>query len=104
VIGLALMTIRVTRLHPADNLLKSVWFDGGLGVLAIGALLLLWSLGLFLSRRRDAGRSSEALATPADDSKPANGEDWKSEAVRGYHKERDSLFRLWQKDRKNRRS
>ncbi len=104
VIGLALMTIGVTRLHPADNMLRSVWFDGGLGVLAIGALLLLWSLWLFLSRRRDAGRSSEARATPADDSKPGKGGvDWKSEAVRGYYKERDNLFRLWQKDRKNRR-
>jgi len=93
VIGLALMTIGVTRSSPRENLLSSPWFDGGLGVLVLGALLLLWALGLFLSRRRDA--------TPTSDPKSAADADWMGQAVRGYYKERDSLFRMWQKDRKN---
>jgi hypothetical protein len=52
VIGLALMTIGITRLPAAGNPLTSAWFDGGLALLGLGALLLLWALLLFLSRRR----------------------------------------------------
>jgi hypothetical protein len=95
VIGLALMTIGVSRSSPRENLLTTPWFDTGLGLLAVGVLLLLLALGLFLSRRREA--------TPTGDPKGAGDADWKGEAVRGYYKERDRLFRMWQKDRKNRR-
>src|SRR5216683_3359375 len=52
VMGLALMTIGVSRSGPGDNLLTSPWFGGGLGLLVIGALLLLWALWLFLVHRR----------------------------------------------------
>jgi hypothetical protein len=36
VIGLALMTIGVSRTARGDSLLSSGWFDGGLGLLALG--------------------------------------------------------------------
>ena len=78
VIGLALMTIGVTRLSPSGNLFGSVWFDGGLGILALGAVLLLWSLWLFLNRRRGVNTAIET--------KPRAGDDWKGDAVRGYYR------------------
>src|SRR5689334_72307 len=87
VIGLALMTIGITRLGAAQSVWTSVWFDGGLGLLAIGALLLLWSLILFLSRRRGA------LATVDPATRQGHDTDWKGEAVRGYYREREQLFR-----------
>jgi hypothetical protein len=99
VIGLALMTIGVTRLPANANVFGSAWFDGGLGVLAVGGLLLLWSLLLFLSRRREAGQAM----SPADTAQ-GKDRDWKSEAVRGYYRERDSLFKAWQKDQKEKRT
>jgi hypothetical protein len=99
VIGLALMTIGVTRLPANDSVFGSLWFDVGLGLLAVGALLLLWSLVLFLSHRRQAAR---AIAR-ADTAQATDG-DWKSEAVRGYYKERENLFRTWQKDQKEKRA
>jgi hypothetical protein len=77
----------------------SAWFDGGLGVLAVGGLLLLWSLVLFLSRRREAAQAT-SMADPAQ----VKDLDWKSEAVRGYYRERENLFRTWQKDRKEKRA
>ena len=97
VIGLALMTIGVTRLPGGANVFASAWFDGGLALLGVGALLLLWALVLFLGRRRGATELTESAET-----KKA-GRDWKDEAVRGYYREREQLFRLWERDRKNRR-
>ena len=94
VIGLALMTIGVTRLPGSQSVWSSVWFDAGLGVLAVGALLLLWSLVLFLSRRRGA------LATVDPAAPEAKQSDWKGEAVRGYYREREQLFRAYDKDKK----
>jgi hypothetical protein len=99
VIGLALMTIGVTRLPANASVFASLWFDVGLGLLAVGALLLLWSLVLFLSHRRQAAR-----ALSRADSAQATDGDWKSEAVRGYYKERENLFRTWQKDQKEKRA
>lgn len=95
VIGLALMTIGITRLSPSQNVWGSVWFDGGLALLGIGVLLLLWSLVLFLGRRREA-------ASPAEPGKTGDT-DWKAEAVRGYYQERQSLFRAWQRDQRKKR-
>lgn len=99
VIGLALMTIGVTRLPANANVFGSVWFDAGLGLLAVGGLLLLWSLVLFLGRRRGAAQAM----SPSD---PARSEDvdWKSEAVRGYYRERENLFKTWQKDRQEKKA
>jgi hypothetical protein len=99
VIGLALMTIGVTRLPANASVFGSAWFDVGIGLLAVGALLLLWSLVLFLSHRRHAAR-----ARSRTDSAQATDGDWKSEAVRGYYKERENLFRTWQKDQKEKRA
>jgi hypothetical protein len=94
VIGLALMTIGVTRASPRENLLASPWFDGGLAVLVLGAVLLLWALGLFLGRRR--GVQSDAASTTPTKSAEA-------EAVRGYYAERQKLFQMWERDQKARR-
>jgi len=99
VIGLALMTIGVTRLPANANVFGSPWFDGGLGVLAVGALLLLWSLVIFLSRRRET-----AQAGAGTDLEHRKDGDWKGDAVRGYYRERDQLFRIWQKEQKEKRS
>jgi len=98
VIGLALMTIGVTRLPANADVFGSPWFDGGLGVLAVGALLLLWSLVLFLGRRRGT-----AQAAPGDP-EHRKETDWKGDAVRGYYREREQLFRTWQKEQKEKRS
>ena len=108
VIGLALMTIGITRLRSSDNVFGSAWFDGGLGLLAIGGVMLLWALWLFLSRRRSAGASIEPPATgsgnpnPARPS-PAGKDDWLSEAVRGYYRERENMFRFWQRSQKDKK-
>jgi hypothetical protein len=101
VIGLALMTIGITRLAPNTDVLGSVWFDGGLGLLGIGASMLLWSLWLFLGRR-EAARSAEAPSPPSSGSKRAKDADL-NEAVRGYYKERDNLFRMWQREQREKR-
>ena len=101
VIGLALMTIGVTRLPAGANVFTSYWFDAGLGLLAIGILLLLWALGLYLARR---GRSDGQLAQPSR-AKGEHGEaagDMLSEAVRGYYAERERLMKMWERDRKRR--
>ena len=109
VIGLALMTIGITRLSSSDNLFGSVWFDGGLGLLAIGGVMLLWALWLFLSRRRGAGASTEPPATGSGKPQATRSNDWMGEAVRGYYRERENMFRFWQrsqkdqKEKKNRR-
>ena len=94
VIGLALMTIGITRLSSSSNVFGSPWFDAGLALLAVGALLLLWSLVLFLSRRRSAPASPEAAPVAGKES------DWKDSAVKGYYEERQQLFRAWEKDQK----
>jgi hypothetical protein len=99
VIGLALMTIGVTRLPASANVFSSVWFDAGLGLLALGALFLLWSLWLFLGRRREAAEG----ISPANPARTKNP-DWKSEAVRGYYRERDRLFRIWERDQKDKKN
>lgn len=105
VIGLALMTIGATRSASGANLLDSPWFDGGLGLLALGALLLLWSLLLYLARRRHAAAQVSSRA----DAEPEQGEDRKqsdsmTEAVRGYYAERDKLLKMWDKHERDRRS
>ena len=99
VIGLALMTIGVTRLPAGANVFTSYWFDAGLGLLGIGVLFLLWALGLYLARRR---RGEALLAQPSqgkDEHVQAAG-DMLSEAVRGYYAERERLMKMWERDRK----
>src|SRR5712692_3368218 len=71
VIGLALMIIAVSRSAPGDKLLTSRWFGGGLGLLAIGALLLLWALWLFLAHRR-AEAKTKATGGPQSGSQAAS--------------------------------
>lgn len=104
VIGLALMTIGLTRLSSSESVWSSVWFDGGAGLLGVGALLLLWSLVLFLSRRRDvvepaapagAGKPTKRAISPKDL--------WMSEAVKGYYRERQSLLRAKQQEQKEKK-
>jgi len=99
VIGLALMTIGVTRLAASANVFGSVWFDSGLALLAVGVLLLLWALVLFLSRRKETARM--AMTTP--DRPQGKGGDWKDEAVRGYYRERENLFKIWQRDQREKK-
>ena len=86
VIGLALMTIGVSRLPAGGNLLASPWFAGGVGLLTVGAVLLLWSLLLFLTRRREA-----ASRTGSDNRKDSE----MTEAIRGYYADRGKLFDIW---------
>jgi hypothetical protein len=101
VIGLALMTIGVSRSAPSGDLLTSVWFDSGLGLLGVGALLLLLALLLYLARRR-----VEANA-PAKDSSPdgvkATPTDKNAELIRGYYSEREKLMKMWDRQERNRR-
>ena len=95
VIGLALMTIGVTRSASGANLLGSAWFDGGLVVLGAGGLLLLWALLLYLARRRVAAQSQLAGG-----SEP--GGNHMTEAIKGYYSERDRLFKMWDRQQRNR--
>ena len=94
VIGLALMTIGVTRTPSGGNLLSESWFDIGLALLGVGALLLLWSLALYLARRRSALQSSV---------KPDGGGDVMTEAVKGYYAERNKLFDMYGKQQEKER-
>ena len=98
VIGLALMTIGITRLPSAANPLGSVWFDGGLGLLAIGALLLLWALWLFLGRRRAVALESPSTSGPSAGAAPEKQAE--AEAVRGYYAERERLFKIYEKQQR----
>jgi hypothetical protein len=100
VIGLALMTIGVSRSAPGDNLLRSPWFGGGLGLLVIGALLLLWALWLFLVHRR-AEAKTKATGGPQSGSETAS-ENPVAEAVRGYYREREKLIDMWDAHERNR--
>jgi len=98
VIGLALMTIGITRLPNAANPLGSVWFDGGLGLLSMGAVLLLWALWLFLGRRRAVALESPSTSgLPAG---PAPEKQAEAEAVRGYYAERERLFKIYEKQQR----
>ena len=93
VIGLALMTIGVSRSAPGDNLLRSLWFGGGLGLLVIGALLLLWALSLFLVHRRaEAKARATGGSQSGSQTAPENPE---AEAIRGYYREREKLIDMW---------
>ena len=94
VIGLALMTIGVTRLPAGANVFGSVWFDSGLGLLAVGAGLLLWALFLYLARRRAAVQSSAGSAS---------GDDKMAEAIKGYYAERNQLFKMWDRQQRNKK-
>lgn len=94
VIGLALMTIGVSRSAPGDNLLTSPWFAGGLGLLVIGALLLLWALWLFLVHRRAEAKATGGSEMSSD--KP------QAEVIRGYYREREKLFDMWDAHERNR--
>jgi hypothetical protein len=99
VIGLALMTIGVSRLPSGANLLASPSFDGGLGLLALGGLLLLWALALYLMRRR-----AEAHASSASQAARTDGSDSKDiEAIKGYFAERNKLIDLWGRQERERR-
>ena len=101
VIGLALMTIGVSRSAPGGDLLTSPWFDTGLALLGVGALLLLLALLLYLARRR-----VEANA-PAKDSSPdgprATPADKNAELIREYYSERKRLMKMWDRQERNRR-
>ncbi len=97
VVGLALMTIGVTRSAPSANLLASGWFDGGLALLGLGALLLLWALLLYLGRRRAEVRASASGAAPGA------GEDAQAEAVRGYYAQQNKLIETWERQQRDRR-
>ena len=102
VIGLALMTIGVSRSAPAASLLASPWFDSGAGLLGLGALMLLWALGLYLARRHAKAVSERAAALTSGE--PAESEASPlTEAVKGYYAERERLMKIWERDR-NRRS
>lgn len=98
VIGLALMTIGATRSAPGASLLASLWFDGGLGLLAFGALLLLWSLALYLLRRRAQAQAAGLARTDGRGRESAE-----AEAVKGYYRERERLIQLYERQEKNRR-
>ena len=99
VIGLALMTIGATRSAPGDNLLTSLWFDGGLGVLALGVLLLLWALRLYLVHRRVEAAKTTGGSPPGA---RAHSESAEVEAVRGYFREREKLMDMWEEQEKGR--
>ena len=102
VIGLALMTIAVTRSARGDNLLTSFWFDGGLGLLFVGALLLLWALVLYLRHRR--GEATALSATPGGPGgQQGPAPDTMTEAVRGYYAEREKLIDVWDRQQRSRR-
>lgn len=99
VIGLALMTIGVSRSAPGGDLLRSQWFDAGLGILALGALLLLWALLLYLARRRAASNPQASEKSPVG----GTSVDKTTEAIRGYYAERERLMKMWDRQQKNRR-
>jgi hypothetical protein len=99
VIGLALMTIGVARSPSGANLLASLWFDFGAGVLALGGLLLLWALTLYLARRRDEAHGTESPPTGSN-AVPVSKD---VEAIRGYYSERNKLLDMWERQQRSRR-
>jgi hypothetical protein len=100
VIGLALMTIGVSRSASGENLLTSRWFDGGLGLLVIGALLLLWALWLFLVHRRAETKAKATGGAPSGSTSAT--ENPEAEAIRGYYREREKLIDMWDAHERNR--
>jgi hypothetical protein len=98
VIGLALMTIGVARSPSGANVLASLWFDSGAGVLAVGGLLLLWALTLYLARRRDEAGATRSQPTDAD---AAPSKD--VEMIRGYYSERNKMLDIWDRQQRSRR-
>src|SRR5690349_17425350 len=100
VIGIALMTIGVARSAPGGNLLASLWFDGGLVLLAAGGLLLLWALALYLARRRDEMHAAEG--SPTGTAATPVSRDWKAEAIRGHYSERKKLLDMWDRQQSSR--
>lgn len=94
VIGLALMTIGVTRTPTGTNLFASPWFDVGAGLLFVGALLLLWALGLYMARRRSEVQAMAGMK---------NGGDATTEAVKGYYAERNRLFKMWERQEREKK-
>lgn len=97
VIGLALMTIGVSRSASGANLLTSPWFDIGLALLALGGLLLLWALVLYMMHRRAGAQA------PTTDGPTASEPSMEVEAVRGYYAERDKLLKMWDREQRQRR-
>jgi hypothetical protein len=87
VIGLALMALAGSRLPAGANLLSNPLFDGGFGLLLVGAGLLLWSLGLYIAHRRGAGS-----APAGGSSKTQTKDEMMRDAVHLYYAERDKLF------------
>ena len=102
VIGLALMTIGVSRSAPGASLLASPWFDTGTGLLVLGALMLLAALGLYLAHAHAKAVSGPATALTRGEHAEAEGSTM-TEAVKGYYAEREKLMKMWERDR-NRRS
>jgi hypothetical protein len=100
VIGLALMTIGASRSAPGADLLTSLWFDGGLGLLGVGALLLLLALLLYLARRRVEANAPAKDSSPDGKTAPA---DKNAEMIRGYYSERERLMKMWDRQQRNRR-
>jgi hypothetical protein len=100
VIGIALMTIGVARSAPGGNLVASLWFDGGLVLLAAGGLLLLWALALYLARRRDETHSTES--SPTGTAATPVSKDWKAEPIRGYYSERKKMLDMWGRQQRSR--
>ena len=91
VIGLALMTIGVTRTGAGDSLFASGWFDAGTALLAVGGLLLLWALLLYAARRRSkVQEKSESTLVPKDSKK--------ADAVEAYYADRNRLYDIWERD------
>lgn len=100
VIGLALMTIGVTRLPSSQSVWSSVWFDAGLGVLALGALLLLWSLLLYARHRRGEARATTVGPPASTSSGQAAPDKTMAEAVRGYFREREKMIDIWDRQKR----
>jgi hypothetical protein len=100
VIGIALMTIGVTRSAPGENLLGSRWFDGGLVLLVAGALLLLWALALYLARRRNLAHSTDPSGTGT--AATPGSKDWKADAIQGYYAEREKMLDIWDRQQRSR--
>ncbi|HEV3101073.1 MAG TPA: hypothetical protein VG426_01905 [Candidatus Dormibacteraeota bacterium] len=101
VIGLALMSIGVSRSAAGGNLLTSLWFDCGLGLLGVGALLLLLALSLYLARRRVEANAAAKDSSP--DAAKAASPDQNAEMIRGYYSERERLLKIWERQERNRR-
>lgn len=101
VIGLALMTIGVSRSAPGGDLLTSLWFDCGLGLLGVGGLLLALALLLYLARRRvDANASTKDSSPVGPNATPV---DKNAELIRMHYAERERLMKMWERQERKRR-